>query len=81
MTDTLAIAREFLRDRLDVAPDRVTPEVALADLGVDSLMLLELMFEFEEKIGVTLSQDAAPPKTVGDLLTLVDTLRVAAGKA
>jgi acyl carrier protein len=72
MSDTLSIVRDFLKERLDVAPDRVTPEATLQDLGIDSLMLLELMFEFEEKLNVTLSEDLAAPKTVGDLLAVVD---------
>ncbi|HEX5391783.1 MAG TPA: phosphopantetheine-binding protein [Rhodocyclaceae bacterium] len=72
MSDTLSIVRDFLKERLDVEPARVTPESTLQELGIDSLMLLELMFEFEEKLNVTLSEDLAAPTTVGELLTVVE---------
>ena len=41
--DSIGLIREFLKDRLGVEPDRVVPAAALAELGVDSLMMLELM--------------------------------------
>lgn len=72
--DSLTLIRDFLRDRLDVAPERTQPEVPLADLGVDSLMLLELIFEFEDRFDVKLSQDMKPPHTVGDLVAQMDQL-------
>jgi acyl carrier protein len=72
MSDTLSIVRDFLKERLDVEPERVTPESTLQELGIDSLMLLELMFEFEEKLNMTLSEDMAAPKTVGELLAVVE---------
>lgn len=69
---TLSIVRAFLKERLDIDPERVIPAASLADLGVDSLMLLELLFEFEERLGVDLAKDMATPKTVGELLKIVE---------
>ena len=69
--DSLGLIREFLLDRLGVEPDRVTLEAPLAELGVDSLMMLELMFEFEDRFGIKLSSDLPTPKTVGELVTLM----------
>ncbi|UCV11639.1 acyl carrier protein [Dechloromonas denitrificans] len=73
--DSLGLIREFLHDRLGIAPDTVVPDAPLDDLGVDSLMLLELMFEFEDRFGITLSKDLKSPKTVGEMATLMDQLR------
>ena len=50
------------------------PDAALADLGVDSLMMLELMFEFEDHFGIKLSPDLKPPRTVGEMATEMDQL-------
>lgn len=72
--DSIGLIREFLHDRLGVSAQRVLPEAALAELGVDSLMLLELMFEFEDRFGIKLSQDLKPPQTVGGLTALMDGL-------
>ena len=73
--DSLGLIREFLHDRLGISPDTVVPDGPLDDLGVDSLMLLELMFEFEDRFGITLSKDLKSPKTVGEMATLMDQLR------
>lgn len=53
--DSLSLIREFLQSRLGVASEKVAPDVTLDELGVDSLMVLELMFEFEERFGLTLA--------------------------
>jgi len=73
--DSIGLIREFLKDRLGVEPENVVPDASLADLGVDSLMMLELMFEFEDRCGITLSSDLKSPKTVGEMVTLMDRLR------
>jgi acyl carrier protein len=73
--DSLGLIREFLHDRLGVAPEQVVPEASLAVLGVDSLMLLELMFEFEDRFGITLSKNLKSPKTIGEMTALMDRLR------
>lgn len=66
----------FIRDRLGIDLQATPAEAELAGLGVDSLTLLELMFEIEEKYGVKLAEDTPPPRTCGELAALVE--RVAA---
>ncbi|MDP3635967.1 MAG: acyl carrier protein, partial [Azonexus sp.] len=73
--NSIDLIREFLKDHLGLDPETVTPEASLADIGVDSLMLLELMFEFEDRCGVTLSSNLKSPKTVGEMVSLMDQLR------
>lgn len=77
MSSYLSVITEFLHDRLAVDPARVVPEAVLAELGVDSLMLLELFFEFEDKLDVKLSKDLPTPKTVGEMLAIVEQLQAA----
>jgi len=73
--NSLDLIREFLKDHLGLDPEKVTAEAALADIGVDSLMMLKLMFEFEDRCGITLSNDLKSPKTVGEMVALMDRLR------
>ena len=73
--ESLGLIREFLQDRLGVAPDLVVSDAQLDTLGVDSLMMLELMFEFEDRFGITLSKDLKSPPTVGEMVALMDQLR------
>ncbi len=77
--DNLAVLAEFLHKSQKIDPALVKPEALLEDLKVDSLLLLELLFEFEDKLGVTIPQDIPRPKTVGDLLDIVEKLTAGKG--
>lgn len=77
MAEELEIVRGFLERRLGIAPARIMPAVRLCDLDVNSMLLLELFFEFEDKLGLELSKCTATPKTVGDLLDAVRQMRAA----
>ena len=72
--DSIGLIRDFLKDRLGVDPENVISGALLADLGVDSLMMLELMFEFEDRFGIKLSSDLKTPRTVGEMVALMDGL-------
>lgn len=78
--DTLTILREVLGERSGTPADKVVPEASLESLDIDSLMLLDLMFEFEEKLGVAMPKDLPRPTTVGELIALLDQLRAGAGR-
>jgi acyl carrier protein len=73
--DSIDLIREFLKDRLGVEPEKVVPEKPLEELGVDSLMMLELMFEFEDRFGITLDKNMQSPKTVGEMIAVMERLR------
>jgi acyl carrier protein len=72
--DSIELIREFLGERLGVAPEKVVSEAPLDGLGVDSLMMLELMFEFEDRFGIKLPPDLKNPHTVGEMATTMDRL-------
>lgn len=76
--DTFSLLRDALSQRMNIEPERVKPETLLTELGVDSLMLLELIFELEEKLGVTVPQDVETPETCAQLVEIVDRLRTSA---
>ena len=74
--DDLALIQDFLKNRIvDCSPEKIVPETTLADLGIDSLMLVELLFEFEDKSGLSISSDLPIPKTVGELLQQLQEIR------
>jgi acyl carrier protein len=77
MNDELEIVRGFLHERLGIDPARIVPTATLEELDIDSLMLLELFFEFEERLDVNLSQDLPTPRTIGQLIDIVKQLRSA----
>lgn len=73
--ETLEIVRNFLAERIGKLNQDLSAEMVLADIGVDSLMLLELLFEFEDRLNIELPKDVGAPKTIGELTSLVDELR------
>jgi acyl carrier protein len=69
LTNLLALIRE--QHHLDVSG--VTLDSGLADVGLDSLAVAELLFSIEETFKVSLD-DVAPeelPATVGELVALI----------
>jgi len=74
--NSLDLIRDFAQSNGNIAPETVVPEATLADIGIDSLMLLELLFDFEEKTGITLPKDLPNPTTVQDLVAQLDKLGV-----
>jgi acyl carrier protein len=71
------LIRQFLHERLGVDPQQVVSEARLADLGVDSLMLAELMFEAEDRLGIAIDSSVTAPRTVGDMVALIESLQAA----
>jgi acyl carrier protein len=71
------LIRQFLHERVGIQPDQVVDEASLADLGVDSLMLAELMFEAEDRLGISIESNVTIPKTVGEMVRLIDSLLAA----
>lgn len=70
--DILPTIREFLLERTSLTAEQITPEATLKDLGIDSLMLLELIFECEEKLDLKIEETTLTPETIQDLITIVD---------
>ena len=71
---SIELIRDFLDARLGVEAEKILPEASLAGLGVDSLMMLELVFEFEDRFGIKLPEDLKSPRTVGEIASLMDGL-------
>ncbi|HVZ33949.1 MAG TPA: acyl carrier protein [Polyangiaceae bacterium] len=65
--------RQLLSDKLDVEEERVSQQSSLVDdLGADSLDLVQLALDVEERFGVEFSErDILALKTVGDVLSYI----------
>ena len=77
MTENLEqTLKELIVERLflDIAPNDIETEAPLADYGVDSFLLLELIVAIEETFGVKFAQSDIKDdvlKSVATLATLV----------
>lgn len=68
---TLNLVQQALSQYVDAPVERMTLDAQLQDLQIDSLTLAELLFEIEDRLGVELAETDVIPKTVGDLVRLV----------
>lgn len=73
--ETLELLQEFIKRRVGNLTEPVTLESNLEAIGVDSLMLLDLMFDLEDKYNVRMPDDLPRPQTVGDLIAIFDQLK------
>ena len=66
---------EIVRKEKQVADDKLTPETALADAGIDSLDSLTILFAIEETFHISIPDDKARAiKTFGDMIDVVQEL-------
>jgi acyl carrier protein len=74
MADTFAEVKAIIVDLLGVPEEKVTREARFReDLEADSLDLVELIMQFEEKFGAQISdEDAQKIVTVGDAVDYID---------
>ena len=68
----LATLQGFLAERFDIPADQATPDARLRDIGLDSMMVLDVMMEVEDQLGVKLDDVSLPrDATLGDVVALV----------
>ena len=72
--DTLAIIKELLVENLDVEEGLITEEETFESLGVDSLDMVELICELEEKCEIDFGEPEGL-ETIGDLIAYVASLQ------
>lgn len=72
MDNTLEFIQDYLKQHVDNPPEILTAETRLEEIGIDSLGLLELIFDLEEKQNVSVPQDIPRPETVGQLIEIVE---------
>jgi acyl carrier protein len=69
--EVLEILKEFLTQRLDVETADLHMETELESLGIDSLMQMELIFDFEDKFNFQMPEIEDRPTTVGALVMVI----------
>jgi acyl carrier protein len=70
---------EIIKDHAVGLTEAPTRETAIADLGIDSFSIVEIIYEVEEKLGVEVPFNAnenpfGEMKSVGDLIDALNTL-------
>ena len=79
MTDTLEKLQAILARDYKIAPERLTPDSLLEEMGVDSLGVAELLFNIEDEFAVTVPPEPVTLATLGDVVRYIDGLIHAQG--
>ncbi len=70
--DALTLVRQALTKYTDTPPESIEMSTVLADIEVDSLTLAELLFELEDRLGVTIEETKELPRQVSELVAMVE---------
>jgi acyl carrier protein len=69
----LAALKDFLAARFDIPAEQSQPDAALRDLGLDSMMVMDVMLETEDRFQVKLTDLALPREpTLRDIVALIE---------
>jgi acyl carrier protein len=75
---TLQSVQAILKKNFDLEHGALAPEARLEDLGIDSLAVIEVLFDFENEFGITVPSERVASQaefsSVGDLVAYVDKL-------
>lgn len=71
---TLDIVKEVLSDNLDIDADTVTADATFETLGVDSLDMVELICDIEDRCEVDFGEPSGL-QAVGQLVEYIDSLK------
>jgi acyl carrier protein len=67
--------QNIIRDKYDIDPATLDPDVPMREQGLDSLAVAEFLFEVEDRLGLTLPDSHMEIDTLAGLAELIDTLR------
>lgn len=71
--DTLETIKSILKDKQDIDPSTVNENSTFEDLKIDSLDLVEMVCELEDRMKIDFG-DPEGLKTIGDVVKYVDSL-------
>ena len=74
MSDIADRVKKIVSEQLSVHEDQITPQKSFeADLGADSIGLVELMMQFEDEFDMSIpDEEAEKIKTVGDAVKYIE---------
>jgi acyl carrier protein len=66
-----------------IPQEKLLPAATLESLGLDSLAVIEFLFQIEDKFGIRIPDQANPPGTLEEIILLIEPLlpRPATGAA
>jgi acyl carrier protein len=69
---SLPTIQRMMIKQFDLKPDALTPDATLESLGLDSLSIIEFMFNLEDEFKIKLTDEHIELKTLHDVTCHVD---------
>ncbi len=69
---TLETVQRMMVEQFELKPEALTPETQLESLGIDSLSVIEFMFNIEDEFKIKLPDERVEIKTIQDIANVVD---------
>jgi acyl carrier protein len=69
---SLATIQRMMVEQFDLKLENLTPDATLESLGLDSLSVIEFMFNLEDELKIKLPDERVEIKTLQDVINLVD---------
>ena len=71
---SLQTIQRMMVEQFDLKLEDLTPDAQLEGLGIDSLSVIEFMFNLEDELKIKLTDERVELKTVQDVANVVDKL-------
>ncbi len=81
MSDSLHELQSLIARQFGVPEEKLDPQSTLEAFGLDSLAVIELIFNIEDHYGIKMPEDGPKIATLAELASWVDDVRAAAPKA
>lgn len=72
--DTIDVIKETLHENLSIDEDQITEDATLDSLGIDSLDMVELICDIEEKLDIEFGEPEGI-ETIGQMVDYIDDLK------
>jgi acyl carrier protein len=69
---TYSTVADLLAERIEVSLDQIQPDTILDDLGADSLTVMELIFDLEDKFKISLGDERPTLVVVQDIVDHIE---------
>ncbi len=69
----LAMVKDLLTERFDIPASKMANDIAIRELGLDSMVMLEVMLEMENRLSVRLKDLSMPTRPMlSDFVALIE---------
>lgn len=71
---SLPLIQRLMVEQFELKLEDIKPDTQLESLGLDSLSVIEFMFDIEDRLKIRISDERVELKTVQDIVNFIDQL-------